>query len=118
MSSNISERSHVKQMSSTPSRKLNNFLDVKRPNLQVASCQKERLCQRLPRIHSALSSIQHVMDHVYGCEKCQRGASDIEEKMYLCKFCSRRSLNDRHICLQCYENSDHIDCALTLIDCG
>ena len=67
-------------MPSTPSRKLNNFLNMNKPNLQVASCQKERLCQRLPRIHPALPPIQRVMGHVYGCGKFQRGASDIEEK--------------------------------------
>ena len=119
VSSNISELSNVKQVPSTPSRKLyvNNSPVVNKPKKTIFNSGVDS-CQRLPRLLPVLPSIRRVMGHAYQCEKCFRDASDIEEKMYLCKPCSRRSLNDRHICLQCYENSDLIDCALTLIDCG
>ena len=113
VSSNISELSNVKQCVVNKRKGV-----ILRPKQRVASSQKEPPCQKLPRIHPALSSIRRVIGHAYACEKCKRDAAHIDVKMYLCKLCSRRSLNDRHICLQCYENSDHINCALTLIDCG
>ena len=72
---------------------------------------------RLPKIHPAMPSIRHVMGHAYGCEKCQRDASDIDVNVYLCKQCSRRG-KYRHICLECFEISDHTECSLTLIDFG
>ena len=57
------------------------------------------------------------MCHAYGGEKCNRAAIDIDDKVYICKQCSRPG-KDIHICLECFESSDHTECSLTLIDFG